>query len=589
MGPILYLPTLRYGFVWDDNRLIVNNQNLAESSPFDVFFRNFWFNPSLGSDPGDMTYYRPLSNLSFVLERREYGLEPFGYHLTNVLLHAGVAMMAALVFLELLGSPILAAAGALVIGIHPATNCIPAFVSGRPYLLVTLMLLVSFYALVRGSRGPGLPVSTGAGSRTVSRVKAGAAKQRADGRPWLWLFGASFLLALFSLESGLAFVVVVGVWLATFTTSEARRASTSKSSVLNWVWAGLGAIVVYLVFRLWVAKTGFPSAVGTWAIQEPLRILGCLGHQTWLFFYPFNPKVIYVLSQEFQGFSANSLLGLAFLILPIATALVLRSQAALLGAVWALAFMLPSAHLLFLGPSGRSLYLAGFGWVLFVLALVRRARGPGLILRVVAITLYVGYTVAFAIQLLRRNPIWQSEETLYQAMVTEAPESAGAHLNLGAVWEKSGRLEEARRHYEIAVALDPDYLAPRNRLAFALVQAGDYKAAVREFNEIVRRAPSADAYNNLALTLRLAGQVDSAITVYRAALRVAPSSDTTWNNLGWAYLANSDLPAAITAFRQALSLDPGFLAARASLAQAFRAAGLEDSARLVEEGLAGAR
>jgi len=78
-----------------------------------------------------------------------------------------------------------------------------------------------------------------------------------------------------------------------------------------------------------------------------------------------------------------------------------------------------------------------------------------------------------------------------------------------------------------------------------------------------------------------AGKLDSAVVEYKASLRLAPNSDTTWNNLGRAYLAQRDWRSAIDAFKQALSRDPDFSVARSNLAEAYLSAGFRDSAELV--------
>ena len=137
----IYLPTLRYGFVWDDNDLIRNNEFLTRTNPIDIFTRGFWHNPVYIEV--ELSYYRPLVNLSFYFERQFWGLNPSGYHLTNVLIHAVAVLLFCLILFELFGSTELAALGGLILGVHPALNCAVTFISNRTYLLALLMLLVA--------------------------------------------------------------------------------------------------------------------------------------------------------------------------------------------------------------------------------------------------------------------------------------------------------------------------------------------------------------------------------------------------------------------------------------------------------------
>jgi tetratricopeptide (TPR) repeat protein len=275
-----------------------------------------------------------------------------------------------------------------------------------------------------------------------------------------------------------------------------------------------------------------------------------------------------------------------------------------LGYAWIVLFLLPFAHLIFLGPAGRTLYLTAPGLLILVPALGRSLKvgeSKGLKVRefgsqkdprtfrlfdfstLVRIAIMV-YAVAFAVQTLRRNPIWRNEFELYQAMVLEAPESAGAHLNFGTSLAEAGREAEAIDQYRAAIELNPDYVGPHDQLAFALLDQGDLPGATLEMREVVRLQPgSADAHNNLALALKRSGQLDSAIAEYQAALRLNPNSELALNNLGSAYLARGDFQPAIAAFRAALRLQPGFDAARKNLAQAFRDAGMSDSAAQLEK------
>jgi Flp pilus assembly protein TadD len=257
-------------------------------------------------------------------------------------------------------------------------------------------------------------------------------------------------------------------------------------------------------------------------------------------------------------------------------------------------FLLPFAHLVFLGPAGRTLYLTAPGVLILVSALAKRtpyasrdtqpARGSWRHASSVGRIAVLLYTAAFAVQTIRRNPVWRSEFALYQAMAREAPESAGAHLNFGTSLAEAGREAEAIDQYRAAIELSPDYIGPHSQLAFALLDQGDLVGATSEMREVVRLQPgSADAHNNLGLALKRSGQLDSAIAEYQAALRLDPNSELALNNLGSAFLARGDLRPAIAAFRAALRAQPDFDAARKNLVQAFQEAGMSDSAAAVEK------
>jgi protein O-mannosyl-transferase len=584
---LLYIPTLWYGFVWDDGHLISNNTWLARTNPVEIFTKGFWYNPGQAEDEGDMSYYRPLTNLSYFFERKEFELNPAGYHLTNILIHAVIVFLLGLVLYELFGSVWLAGMGGLLFGINPAQNCIVTFIAGRTYLLAVLFILTSLLALLRGKETPG---------HASARHRNPKPKTRNPKWVWPLLLGATFLLAALALEAPLGFAALALGWLLLN-----RR---QYPGLMSWLIAILFPIAVYLLLRLVVA--GIPlttSTVGRWAAANPLRVINTFGQQLLLFFVPFNQKVIYTVGPVFTSFSIYTVFGFLFLLAPLVPIVVQgrhgdRPLRATLGYAWMVLFLLPFANLLFLGPSGRMLYLASPGILILAAALTANRRPPTADRpefsagsgerqaaggkRLALLVLFGLYGLALTGQLLRRNELWRNELTLSIAMVEDAPDSPGAHLNLGAELAKRGQPDAAAEQYQLAIEADSDYVSPHNRLAFALVERGDLDAAADEFRAVARIEPSADAFNNLALTLKKAGKVDSAIVEYREALRLAPDSDTTLNNLGRAFGARGDVRSAIEAFKQVLARNPNFEPARENLIEIYQALGFRDSAVMLK-------
>jgi tetratricopeptide (TPR) repeat protein len=145
---IAYAPALRGGFVFDDDSLLTNNALIKAP---DGLYR-FWFT----SDPVD---YWPMTMTSFWVEWRIWGLDPTGYHVTNLLLHIGSALIlwAILKRLRVPG----AYWAALLFAVHPVNVQSVAWISQRKNTLSMLLFLASIYCFLRtkwaeevGSRGP---------------------------------------------------------------------------------------------------------------------------------------------------------------------------------------------------------------------------------------------------------------------------------------------------------------------------------------------------------------------------------------------------------------------------------------------------
>ena len=91
---IVFSPALRNGFVnWDDLETLVENQN----------FRGFtWSHLRWMFTTFHLGHYQPLSWLTFSLDYLLWGMDAFGYHLTNILLHSANAVLFYFVTLRLL-------------------------------------------------------------------------------------------------------------------------------------------------------------------------------------------------------------------------------------------------------------------------------------------------------------------------------------------------------------------------------------------------------------------------------------------------------------------------------------------------------
>ena len=80
---LAYYPALRGGFIWDDDAYVTENPLLTAPDGL----KRIWF--SLDSP----SQYFPLTYTTFRLERSFWGLNPAGYHLVNILLHAVNALL----------------------------------------------------------------------------------------------------------------------------------------------------------------------------------------------------------------------------------------------------------------------------------------------------------------------------------------------------------------------------------------------------------------------------------------------------------------------------------------------------------------
>ena len=153
----LLLPLLGYGFLSDDFPLIVANPRLQSWS---LFFQNL-LTPffSFPTNP-QLHYWRPTTLLSYALELRLWGGSPWGFHLTNILLHTANTLLLYLLLKRFRPEGPLPWTASLLFLLHPAHGENIAWISGRTDLLAFLFLALSLlFRLEYEERKRGLPLS----------------------------------------------------------------------------------------------------------------------------------------------------------------------------------------------------------------------------------------------------------------------------------------------------------------------------------------------------------------------------------------------------------------------------------------------
>ena len=137
LAGLVYIQTLSFGLSWcDDFEIILKNYDRIEN--IDRLGNEFMH--------GYMTtnYYRPIINLSFLMDAQLGGQEPFHYHLTNLIIHI-LSSCVFLLLLRKLGIRALPALGiSLIFAAHPILANAVAWIVGRNDMLMALFAMASF-------------------------------------------------------------------------------------------------------------------------------------------------------------------------------------------------------------------------------------------------------------------------------------------------------------------------------------------------------------------------------------------------------------------------------------------------------------
>lgn len=143
---------------------------------------------------------------------------------------------------------------------------------------------------------------------------------------------------------------------------------------------------------------------------------------------------------------------------------------------------------------------------------------------------------------------------------------AAAEYNLGVVLDRQGKGDEARRHYERALDIDPFHARAMANLGVWYDRRGESGPAVSLLQRAVRAAPdNAEVYSNLGSVLIGARRLPEALRALETAVAIDPDAPEAHNNLGIALAQSGRLADAARQFETALQLNPNHLNARRNL------------------------
>jgi tetratricopeptide (TPR) repeat protein len=541
-----FLPTLSNGFLdWDDDENLVAN----------LYYRGLaWTNLRWMLTTTHMGHWIPLTWVTFGADYLIWGMNPFGYHLTSLLLHAAASVVFYFVALRLLGAAQVAesigglragaATAALFFAIHPLRVESVAWATERRDVLSGLWFLLTILLYLKAA--------TTDGSR----------------RAW-WLAGSVGCYAL--AVASKAIVMTLPLVLVLLDIYPLRRLAQAwrpwTPSQARRIWAEK---VPYVILALTAAGmaiyAGRPIADSLGARPVPGRMAVALYS---LVFYVRKTAVPLAIWPLYQIPAKVDPLALPVVVSTLAVAaltgslfLVRRRWPAGLTVWLSYAIILaPVSGIMQSGPqlvAPRYTYLPCLGWALLVGAgacRLLRARARGRLhpawaaAGVMAIVLYL---VSLGTLTWKQARIWHDSLTFWSSAVSVVPGSSIAQGNLGAALMRVDRLDEARTHLETAVRLSPEYVDALTNLAVLLVQ----QERPDEARAVFRR---------LGYGLLRRGKVNRAVELFRGLVDIQPTDAVAQNGLGFVLFVAGDREAAIGHFRRALEIDPNFEAARRNL------------------------
>jgi Flp pilus assembly protein TadD len=466
-----YGNSLHNELLWDDDLLITDNAYIRNTGYFGpAFLTDLFHNYTVTV----ATHYRPMQTLSLMADYAIGGLNPFGYHLTNILWHLACVLMIAELFCRCSRSWPVALLGAAIFAVHPVNTNAIAYVAGRADPLALGFMLASLLLFDQYRQ-----------HRALSFFTASA---------------LAYVAALFSRENALLFPMLVLLWAAAVAPPTPRRWRDALLAALPYaLLAGAFAFWRHVVLEAQGKPVVIEQALSVGA-RIPSFFAG-LATYVGLLAWPAH------LQMERRLGSPLLLLTVAGMACVIAYLLALlwarrRSRVVWLGLAWFGITVLPVSGAFSLNATVAEhwLYVPAIGLYLALAAVATTwgGRTPR-----AATVLCVAVVAALTARTVRRNQDWATPASLYIATKTAAPYSARVRVNLGQELKRTGQTNDALAELQMAEQVEPTYVRTKSNLAVLYQSTGKLAEARAKIEECLRLEPG-----NVIALLRAADIAD---------------------------------------------------------------------------------
>lgn len=475
LAGVFYGNTLVNGFVWDDEAVILNAEGIRSLKNLPLLFSRRYFR-----EFAELSY-RPVVTASYFVDYALWGLRPFGYHLTNVLVHAG-ASVAVLLLLRMLPSMPQGAAfaGAAFFVIHPVNTEAVNSIGFREDLLCGLFYFLALCLYLKGRQGGG----------------------------WGWLAGswAAFALAVYAKEMALSLpAVLVGYEVVIPSCDETGADRVWRVRKLAVLVAPFALIALSVLMFRWggfryesVRLSVWGGSMAATVANVPRAFVRYIG---WIVM-PMHLHVERNLYIAMGNWGAEAA-ACAVVLMVIAGAVVYGIRRWPLAAVGAVVFfvaLLPVSNIVplryFLAE--RFLYVPMLGGAMVVAAVVGRAgahlKGAR---RVAAIGGLVSAGLMLGVLVVQRNKDWRDSFALWSNTQKMTPLNFRIHYQLGVQYMNRARDARSRgvmadyegqrakglEQFLRALRRNPRMGVAHYQIGLAALERGQHTEAARRFIE----------------------------------------------------------------------------------------------------------
>jgi tetratricopeptide (TPR) repeat protein len=574
----VFIPSLGNGLVWDDVTHVVKWVPRMESETLDYKL----LVPPKPNESKARKYFRPVYFASLIIDHRAWGVSPFGFHMTNIVLHSVSTVLLyfliLLLFREFKRGPGESEAllSSMLFALYPLHVESVSFIAARGDILAGMFFLLCLIFYILSYRNFFFVI----------------------------LAGVSFYLSFLSKEVAFSFpVIILGFDLIS------RRLLTRVNIFKYLV---IGALVLVYFYLRYGSFTNFLNIIHVYSFREAGVSPG-VGEFITIFlgtylFYAGKLLFPYDLNHfigTIPGGDALYIIISVLLISAVTAAFVIsvrkKENVTAFSLLWIFAALGPAVTiaiypLAITRFAERFVYVPSMGYCLLAGYLIVRGgrltgrRWAGLAAGALLCASYLIVTV-------RGQDVWKDEITFWKAAVDRSPDQIIPKVNYGEALRKSGSVDEAIVQH--LAALGPGVESTgrgkamaASSLAADYIQKGDYTNAEKYLKAALDYNPATEGqyYYHMGLVSLRKNDTAAAGNYLRKAVEIDPKNAKAYYLLGAVYAIEADenksaetYGLAVSSLKKALRIYPGLVNARILLAQVYFAFGDRESARVQAE------
>jgi tetratricopeptide (TPR) repeat protein len=510
LGLTAYANSFFAPFHFDDNQRILQNDAIRDLSNIAQIF--------------SYTRERFLTYLSLAINYRISRFDPTSYHIVNFFIHYIASIFLYFLFIETWKTPafkdadiniskkLLGFFAAGIFLVHPLQTQSVTYIIQRAASLAGMFYLATVYWYVKARLAPQRGVSLG----------------------YYILFALSALGAVFSKETAVTLPVMIALYEIFFFKNSIKSLITNKMFLFLMVSAGIivGFKLKGLVQRDFVNDPGIPFT--RW--QYLLTQFSVLVTYLRLFFWPAGQNIDWDYPIAGTFFEVKTISSFLFLLMLIGLAVIAYRKFRLfsLGIFAFFITLMPSSsiipildviyeHRMYLAVA----FLAMGCLQPIVYGVERLGKISPQVVHIAILSLIMAVLPLLTGLTYARNEVWASSLSLWEDSVKKSPNKARPHNNYGRALYLLGMnmTEEAKKEFEIAKRLAPDYPPPYHNLAMAYFIEGNYQKAITLDLEAIKKKPDyKEAFYQVAKSYGQLNQWENARIYLERLIASAPAS-----------------------------------------------------------------